>query len=110
VAERDGGGGAVSVIVARGAADVRAVALDRAAALGQVLAVQLGTGQRSAQQAAVDAAATDAHEGARLQHGRLDLRDPRRASQVEAEEAAVIGAAHLPAVGVLPVLDNVPER
>jgi hypothetical protein len=49
---------------------------------------------------AVDAVAGHAQQPARLHHWRREGREPRRAAQIEAEEAAVVGAAHMPAVGM----------
>ncbi len=49
---------------------------------------------------AVDAVARQAQQPARLHHGRREAGEPRRAAQVEAEEATVVGAANVPAVGV----------
>ena len=44
--------------------------------------------------------ACHAQQPTRLHHWRREAGEPRRAAQVEAEEAAVVGAAHVPAVGV----------
>ena len=81
---------AVLVLVAAEAAEHRAA---------RVL-LQSSLHHRDPLEPAVDAVARQAQQPARLHRGRRDTGEPRRAAQVEAEEAAVVGAAHVPAVRV----------